>query len=919
MTMREEGRARMTGVRLFAMAMVLSGGVASAGLTPSRLRCEYGENPLGMDEPLPRLEWINAADADGRGQRQTAWQVQVSTAQTALGSSDCVWDSGKVVSPESTQIVYEGMPLQPRQRYWWHVRVWDVSGKESAWSTSAFFETGMLGRPWQAKWIGAPWQQEDGKEDANAAPLFRAGFELPQGIVQARVYVTGLGYFELYVNGRKVGDDVLTPAQTDYGKRESIKVVHPIDPAFSGHRVLYLTYDVTSLLTTGANAVGAMLGNGWYNRHDKREGELGFGAPRFLMELHVRLSDGTERVISSDESWKAAKGPVVFNRIYEGEHYDARLEQPGWCAAGFSDRTWQPAVLRREPGGVLQAQPAPTDRVMEVLKPLSVAKMGEGHYRLTFREEIAGWLRFRVKGRAGQKVDVRWLAQETTDKQDYNGKNSYTLKGGAEETYAPRFTWFVFKDVELVGWPGELTADKVDAEAVYTGVETTGSFACSNPLFEKIDRLYWRSQTDNLHGVLSSDCPHRERLGYTGDGQASCVTAIHHFDLAAFYTKWVQDYFDAQHPVSGYVTDTAPFEGGGGGPEWGAACILVPWQAYLHYGDRRILEKHYAGMKHFMLWMHSQAGADGTLFCKLPDGKDTFWLNLGDWCAPGKKQPPRDLVHTFYLWRCLDSMTRIATALGKEGDACTYRTLADQTSAAFHAKFYADEKGTYGPVGGNVFALEMGVPQARVPRVRQALAADIAANSGHLDTGIFGTGFLFEVLCDNGLNDVAYSVMDTRTPPSFGWWIEQGWTTTSEYWEGWGSRNHPMFGGGLVWYYRRLAGFEADETAPGYRRIVIRPRPVGSVTRAAYTTRTPYGEASVAWEKKDGAFVLKTAVPVGSTSRVILPDAIAEHVTEGGHPLAKAAGVRVVGREDGGLVLETESGRYEFTAVDDRK
>ncbi len=884
-----------------------------ATLTPTRLRCEYRDNPPVVDEVLPRFEWINQAEPGVRGERQTAWQVQVAFRAVDFGTGAAVWDSGRVRSEDSTQIVYGGVPLQPRLRYVWRVRVWDRSGQASAWSTSAWFETGLLGQSWQAKWIGAPWQREDGKEDADAAPLLRKEFELPPGIVQARAYVTGVGYFELYVNGRKVGDDVLTPAQTDYGKRENIKVGHPIDPVFSGHRVLYLAYDVTSLLKSGSNAVGSMLGNGWYNRHDRREGLLGFGAPRFLLQLHVRLADGTERVIVSDESWTAAKGPVVFNHIYEGEHYDARQEQPGWSVSGFDDRAWQPVVLRKAPGGVLQAHVAPTDRVMEVVKPLKITRVGEGHYRLSFPEEISGWLRFRVKGPAGQKIDVRWLAQDTTDKQDYNGKNSYTLRGGEEETYAPHFTWFVFKEAELIGWPGELTADRVQAEAVYTDVETTGRFTCSNPLFEKVQRLYWRSQTDNIHGSLSSDCPHRERLGYTGDGQASCVTAMHTFDMAAFYTKWVQDYFDAQHPVSGYVTDTAPFEGGGGGVAWGAACILMPWQIYLHYGDKRMLERHYAGMQHYLKWMFTQVGADGIMFSKLPDGKDTFWLNLGDWCAPDKKQPPRDLVHTFYLWRCSDFMARIAAALGKEGDALTYRTLADTAAAAFHATFYDEGKGTYGPVGGNVFALVMGVPQTRKARVLRALKADIAANGGHLDTGIFGTGFLFEVLCDNGMSDVAYAVMDQRTRPSFGWWIEQGWTTTSEYWEGAGSRNHPMFGGGLSWFYRRLAGVSVDERAPGYRHAVIRPRVVAGLTRVSYTTRTPYGAMTSAWEKKNGLLSVNVTVPVGMTARLILPTASAAAVRVSGGALKAAEGVRVLHEEDGATVCEIESGLYAFT------
>ena len=897
---------------LLTWALAAAACACSASLSPARLRCEYRESPLGMDEPEPRFEWVNQAEPHERGQCQTAWQVQVASTVKALGGRGEAWDSGKVASPESIQVAYRGRPLQPCLRYWWRVRVWDRDGKGSAWSRPAFFETGLLGRPWQASWIGAPWQDEDGKKDAEAAPLLRKAFDLPQEVVQARAYVTGVGYYELYVNGKRVGDDVLTPSQTDYGKRASIKVVHPVDPVFSGHRVLYQTYDVTALLKAGPNAVGAMLGNGWYNRHDGREGQLGYGAPRFLLQLHVRLAGGAERVIVSDGTWKASKGPVVFNGLYAGEHYDARLEQPGWCAAGFDDGAWLLAAPRKAPGGVLQAQSAPADRVMEVVKPTSLTKLGDGRYKLVFPEEIAGWLRLRVKGQAGQKVEVRWIAQDTVGKQDYNGKNSYTLRGGAEETYAPRFTWFVFKEAELTGWPGELSTDQVQAEAVYTSVETTGRFRCSNALFEKINRLYWRSQTDNLHGALSSDCPHRERLGYTGDGQASCVTAIHNFDLAAFYTKWVQDFFDAQHPVSGYVTDTAPFEGGGGGPAWGAACILVPWQVYLHYGDRRMLERHYAGMKHFLQWMYAQSSADGTLFSKLPDGKDTFWLNLGDWCAPDKKQPPRDLVHTFYLWRCTDFMARIADALGLEGDACTYRALAGKTAAAFHAKFYDAKKGSYGPVGGDVFALAMGVPQERLGRVRGALAATLAAGGGHLDTGIFGTGFLFETLCDSGLNELAYAALDKRTRPSYGWWIEQGWTTTGEYWEGASSRNHPMFGGGLSWFYRRLAGFEADEAAPGYRRILIQPRVAGGATEASYATRTPYGEASATWLKKEGCLTLDTVIPVGSAACVTLPVSPTSRVEESGLPLAQAKGVTVTGRGGSWLRLETGSGPYKF-------
>jgi alpha-L-rhamnosidase len=489
------------------------------------------------------------------------------------------------------------------------------------------------------------------------------------------------------------------------------------------------------------------------------------------------------------------------------------------------------------------------------------------------------------------------------------------MKGDGPESYAARFTWFVFREVEISNWPGEMTAEQLVAEAVYSDVETTGHFECSNPLFNKIQKIWHRSQTDNMHGGIASDCPHRERSPYTGDGQVACVTVLHNFDARSFYTKWIRDMLGAQNPDNGYVPNGAPWQPGcGGGVAWGAALVIMPWEFYIQYGDLDMLRENYEGMKGYLKYMLTWTYDDGIMFSQAPERENpNRWMNLGDWCAPGEL-PPDEMVHTFYLWRCADLTAKVARALGKEAESREYEKLAENTRKAFQQRFYDEKNGTYGPAGGNIFALKMGVPEGEYEKVVKALKSDIEKNDGHLDTGIFGTQFFFEVLSEHGLHELAYGAMNKKSEPGYGWWIEQGATTTWEQWDGSGSRNHPMFGGGITWFYQVLAGLNPDPETPGYRHIIFKPQPAADITAASYANKTSYGRASIGWKKEGRKFIMDIMVPAGCTATVHVPAVNASRVKESNKKPKHLPEVNFQKEEDGYAIYKIGSGEYQFTS-----
>lgn len=886
--------------------------LTAALLKPVGLTCEYLPNPDVVDVPFPRLSWINQPMGQASGVTQVAYEIEVAGSKERLlaGKAD-FWKTGKLKSSESILIRYGGRTLQSRDECWWRVRVWDHQGKKSDWSEPAHWHMGLLNSDdWKARWIGAPWQGEEGVKplsDAvpHPAPLLRKRFNVEKQLKSAYIYTTGLGYYELYCNGNKVSDEVLIPNQTLWGKRENLHTYGiPVNDNFTEYRVMYQCYDLTSQLRSGVNAIGAMLGNGFYNSPSRWV--LSFGTPRFIAQLELTYTDGSKEMVITDDSWKIEKGPVVFDMLYEGEHYDARLEYKGWSDAGFDDSNWTNASFRKAPDGKMKAQMSYSDKVMEHLKPLTIDKLPNGNYRVDFGEEISGWIRLSgINGKAGHRIRIRYLSESP------NGSNSYTLSGSGNESYAARFTWFVFRTVEIEGWPGNLTAGNLRAEAVYTAVETTGEFDCSNALLNTINKIWKRTQTDNMHGGIASDCPHRERNAYTGDGQVVMSTVTHHFDVAAFYKKWIEDIVGAQDKTTGYVPNGAPWQPGcGGGVAWGAAIAIMPWEFYTVYGDTGILAYTYEGMNDYLRYMSQWLDNKGIMHQKAPVSEQPHeWMNLGEWCPPGKF-PPTELVHTFYYWLCTYTTGKSALVLGKTSEANLLLSKASAIRDAFVNCFYSPQERTFGKYGANIFALKMGLPDSIRNEVIQTVETDMKEAGGHLDTGIFGTRYLFEVLADNGLNELAYNALNKTTFPGFGFWIQQGASTTWETWTGEYSRNHPMFGGGLVWLYQKLAGMSPLEA--GYRTILFKPQPVADLDHASYFKKTPYGKAGIYWKQDGVNFSMQVTVPVGSKAIIYVPTVVSDvKILK-----QQAVGpVRFLNREDGYAIYEAASGQFNFTGT----
>jgi alpha-L-rhamnosidase len=888
-------------------------------LVPSELACEYLRNPPVVDVVQPRLSWINKAAKGDRGQKQTAWQVRVASSIKQLDEPD-LWDSGKQLSSQSNRVEYQGKTLESGQECWWQVRVWDRDDVVSDWSEAGMWRMGLLdASDWKAQWIGAPWQGEkalprpgwpDAEPDDKGppAPLFRKDFHVQKRIKSAVAFVSGLGYFELWLNGSKVSDDVLVPNQTNYGKRPELEdalIALPDD--FTEYKVMYMAYDVKDLLDRGENTIGGIVGNGFYN--PAKFWAEGYGTPRFLCQLHISYNDGTEELVVSDGTWTASRSPIRMNMVYYGEDYDAREEQELWCNPDFDDSQWEAVALRTPPYGKLVAHTAYPDRVIERLEPVSIEKLGEGHYMVDFGVEISGWVRLnKVEGPRGHRVEIHPVANL------YSGDNTYIFKGEGPESYAPRFNWFVFSAVEITNWPGELKTEDLIAEAVNTYIEPTASFETSNELFNEINKIWRRSQTDNMHGGLASDCPHRERSGYTGDGQIACNTVLHNYDARNFYQKWIGDMRDAQIQETGYVPNGAPWQPGcGGGPAWGAAICVMPWEYYVQYGSRDMLEDNYEAMKGYVRYLLSWTGEDGIMHSKRTgnDGSIVKWYNLGEWLPPGELIPDA-LVHTFVLWYCADITSRTAEVLGYEDEAMEYSSLAGATREAFQKRFFDEAKGSYGDAGGNILALKMEVPEEQYDTVVAALKAGILKNKGHIDTGILGTRFFFEVLADHGLNQLAFEAMNKRTEPSYGHWIELGSTTTRENWNEDGSHNHPMFGGGLVWFYRNLAGMQADPLEPGYRHIIFKPQPVEELEYVTYINNTPYGEGGITWRNEREAFVMEITVPVSTHATVHVPADDLSLITVGGAATEESSDVLFKEMKDGYALFAVESGKYRF-------
>lgn len=863
---------KTTGIRPAILAVMFIGltmGLCGCGAAtaPESLRCEYQEgDDIVIDTQAPRLSWINNTT-------QTAWQVLVATDRNALkeGKAD-IWDSGKTVGAESHLVAYSGPAMESMKDYWWTVRIWDGKDKVSTWARPARWTTGMFSESdWRAKWIGASWQDDSVPEADNSAPIFRKEFTVREGLVRAKAFVCGLGWFEMSINGGKVGDDYFVPGLTDYTARPALLTNPriPLEPEVTAYRTLYLAYDITDMLGKGANAVSMLLGSGYFHEGLFNNNTIAnYGYPRFILQMALEYSDGGIEYVCSDTTWKEAHSPVVFSNLYHGEVYDANFEIPGWNKPGLDDSSLSHAVLKEAPQGRLTANMGPTDKVLETLKPVSFERLEDGTFKIDFGKVISGWVKLDgVNVRKGDTLRVNHLSEYPA------GRCEYVCASDGKVTTSPRFTWYVFREAIVSGMEN-LDVSQVVAESVGSNVKPDAEFDCSNPLFCQIEKIWRQSQVDNMHAGVASDCPHRERLPYTGDGEVAMPMVLANFDAASFYNKWIGDVKGSQNPESGYVPNGAPWEPCcGGGPAWGAAICVMPWEFYNSYGDKTLLADCLQPMKDFVRYYDTWRAEDGTSsFHKpTPQGAPLYWYNLGDW-APAFGLPQDELVHTFFYWLCADITSKAAKVLGDEAGAAAYSAKAEGIRDAFNKRFYDPETKSYGDFGSNVYALYMGVPRERLEDVRATLRDELMVKyNGHVNVGFVAHRFLYETLALNGMNDVAWTLLNQKDFPSFGWWLEQGATTTWEQWNGNDSRNHPMFGGGLVWFYRMLAGVRTDPEEPGYKHIIIRPVPVRELGEVSYTTATPYGTL-VSKVTVDGDKVrMEGRIPFGTHATVYVP------------------------------------------------
>jgi alpha-L-rhamnosidase len=869
------------------------------------LRCEYAVDPLGIGTANPRLSW--ALDHPERGQRQTAYQVVAAHApeQLAEGVAHLLWDSGKVASAQSVAVPYAGPPVGSRERVYWRVRCWDAQGRPGPWSEPALFETALLeSEDWHANWVGYPaaWP--------GRALYFRRQFEIDQPAIWARLYVCGLGYHELYVNGTRLGDSVLDPAYTDISRR-----------------IMYRTFDIGPLLTTGQNVFAAAVGNGWH------------GFPRLLAQIELRLADGTlaQYATGPNESWLwlVSSGPIVEHSIYQGEVYDAREEKPGWnLPMDGQPHGWTMAMHVPAPGGVLVPQSLEPIRVTDEVAPQAITRPQPGIHVIDFGQNFAGWVQLRMWGERGLQVVLRY-AESIHDDGLVNQENLreaaatdvYILKGEGEEVWEPRFTYHGFRYVQVEGYPGALAPEAISGKVVHSAVPSVGSFTCSNELLNRIHRMVRWTERSNLHGI-PTDCPQRnERMGWTNDMTARAEEALLNFGLARLMAKWIGDVYDAQDRKTGAITNTAPLAWGPVPADPVCVCYLeTAWLLCAHYGDRRTLETYYDG---FQRWLECLSG--------LAEEHIVSYSLWGDWAPPEQetvlgtprhRNAPGDLVSTAFYYYTARLLARIASILGQTTDQQRYESLAAEIAKAFNTRFWNEQLGGYGTNSQscNSLALWMGlVPEERRPRVLESLVHDVVdLHDGHLTTGNICTKYLLEALSAHGRADIALGLATQVTYPSWGYMIENGATTLWERWElstgpGMNSHNHPMMGSVGSWFYKVLAGINVTAHTVGFDRFDIRPVLVAGLDHVTAEHKTARGIIRSAWWREGRSVRLAVGIPVNAEAEVTIPADLDHSIWEGntciwcGKGAAQAvAGISLLRTDASGVTFGVGSGRYEF-------
>jgi len=849
------------------LLLLLTGGVAAsaADCRPTNLQCEYLTDPLGIDEAAPRLSW--AMEDRRAAARQSRYGIVVGTdsAQVAAGRGDA-WETGWVAS-DARLVVYKGAPLRRFTRYYWRVVLGDSAGEVSA-PAMGYFEMGMMSREqWRGAWIS------DGRDKSvKPAPYFRTEFTAGKKMVSARAYIAVAGLYELSINGQTIGDHRLDPMYTRFDRR-----------------LLYVTYDVTAQLREGRNCVGVLLGNGWYNHQstavwyfDKAPWR---NRPTFCMDLRVTYADGSVETITTGKNWKTALSPVVFNSIYTGEHYDARRESPGWNTVGFVDTAWREVVWRSAPAGVIVSQAMAPIRAVETVAVRKMTKIADTDYVFDLGRNIAGVSRIDIAGEEGTVVRVvhgeRLGADGHVDQSNINvhyrpvddsdpfQTDIYVLgKAAGVQRFMPRFGYKGFQYVEVfVSRPVQLGPGSVEAVFMHSDVAAVGSVASGNPTINKIWAATNNSYLSNFFGY-PTDCPQREKNGWTGDAAIASETGLYNFDGITVYEKWLADHRDEQQP-NGVLPSIIPTDGWGyewgNGPDWTSTIAIIPWNLYLFYGDTTALSRCYANIRRYVEHIDEL----------YPSGL-TSW-GLGDW-IPVKTKTPVELTSTCYYYADVMILAKAAALFGFTADRDRYTALAEKIRTAFTAKYWHPSTGVYDEGAQTQLSVPLYwgiVPDSVRPRAAAALARRVSADGDHLDVGLLGTKAILDALSENGYADVAYRLAAQESYPSWGWWIVNGATTLYENWpidaKSDISMNHIMFGQIGAWLYKGPGGIHADEAEPGFKHVVIEPHFVAGLDHFEAEHRGPYGIIRSAWRRGKKGVTVEVVVPANSHATVVLP------------------------------------------------
>jgi len=920
------------------------GGQMNRNILPAELRCEYLAEPRGIDEVNPRLSWILEVKDKTRGQKQTAYEILVSTSDKKLGSDEAdLWNSGRVESAQSNQIEYDGRALTSRLRCYWKVRVWDRDGNVSPWSANASWTMGLLGKSdWAAKWIGGKpvVLTDDHRADSLArlmspSPLLRKSFHSAEPIVRGTMYVTALGLYEVKLNGQRVGDQALAPEWTDYDDR-----------------IQYQTYDVTSLMAKGENVISATLADGWYvgavgcfNDLVVNRGRAYNSLDRkLLLQLEIETAGGRSIRIVSDEGWRVnADGPVRSADIYLGETFDSRKELEGWERPGFNDSRWETAAVYPAPAAALVAQMNQPIRKTQELKPIALTEPSPGTYIFDMGQNMVGWCRMKFNEPEGKEITVRhgeMLAEDGKLYTENLRRAAQTVRfiadGKGEQIYEPRFSYFGFRYVEISGLGKRPLLDMVVGLEVTSDIAAAGEFECSSKDLNQLWKNILWTQWDNLIGI-PTDCPQRdERLGWMADAQVFSQTAIYNSDMAAFFTKWVQDIRDAQHP-DGRYPDVAPvprYLPFFNAPAWADAGVIVPWRMYQNYEDVRILRKHYASAKRFIGFVRSKN--PNLIWTEAVGNMYGDWLNGNTIVAEGYPktggQVPHCIFNTMHFAQSAQILAEMAKVLGREDEALEYARLAAEVRSALIEHFVNKE----GYIAGNTqagyaLALAFGLmPDELREKTFEHMLSCIADYDFRISTGFLSTVCMMNELARRGRADVAYQLLESHRFPSWLYQIDQGATTIWERWDGYvkgrgfqdpgmNSFNHYAIGSVGEWMYAHILGIQRDEKHPGFSEIVIAPKIGGTLTWAKGKYHSIFGDIVSEWKLDNGVLRFQVEVPPNTAAKIYVPTSDKNAIRETAVDVDRAEGVSFIKMEGDAALFAVSSGRYDFVSSFSKK